>query len=84
MLDHCGECGTDFAFGLPLCPNCQVPNARLTDTAAAEGEDTPATPAPPATLAETPVKDEVPTPRRPAPTGKKPDLPDDAPKIHPN
>lgn len=42
MLDHCEECGTDFAFGLPACPNCQVPNARLArETAPAEEVPTP-------------------------------------------
>jgi uncharacterized Zn finger protein (UPF0148 family) len=70
MLDHCDECGTDFAFGLSMCPNCQTPNTRLVEVS----EETP--PAPP-------VEDEVPAPRRTPPTGKKPDLPDDAPKIHP-
>lgn len=71
MLDHCDECGTDYAFGLPMCPNCQVPNQRLAEVAEDETPDeTPPVPV-----------EEVPAPRQKPPTGKTPDLPDDAPKI---
>lgn len=76
MLDHCDECGTDFAFGLPVCPNCQVPNQRLAAEAEPAAESTPAE-----VTADTEPAGEVPAPRRQSPTSKTPDLPDDAPKI---
>lgn len=41
MLDHCGACGTDFAFGLVVCPNCQAVNARLAGDEAADTMTTP-------------------------------------------
>lgn len=69
MLDHCDKCGTDFAFGLPACPHCQTPNARLAREQADAETD-----------ADVEVE-EFPTSRQKPPTAEKTELPNDAPKI---